>query len=219
MTAAGEENVNPNSSLSRKCPWFKYDGPTAKVANPTRHRRKTIAHTDTIANRSKFPSSMQWKRLSWHNIIACVLVKALIISLLINLHIFSVLSQSDQITEYMKSSSRLMDDQKILACVRNVRNQCQLYPCVDDGRVYLETASPTEPFGYAGRFVHRDADVGKPLMQTIGDKGWGSGCVVSDEYKFVYIHVLKSGGTATKEVRSSIVNYYIISLSFHTNTR
>ncbi|KAL7482250.1 hypothetical protein ACHAW6_007928, partial [Cyclotella cf. meneghiniana] len=36
-------------------------------------------------------------------------------------------------------------------------------------------------------------------METIGDKGWGSGCVVSEKYKFVYIHVLKSGGTSTKE--------------------
>ena len=34
---------------------------------------------------------------------------------------------------------------------------------------------------------------------ALGDTGWASGCILSDEYKFVFIHVLKSGGTAVKE--------------------
>ena len=76
-----------------------------------------------------------------------------------------------------------------------------MYPCINNNGVFVEITTPESTFGYAGRFVHRDSDLGiqKPLMKTIGDKGWGSGCVISDEYKFVYIHVLKSGGTATKE--------------------
>ena len=34
---------------------------------------------------------------------------------------------------------------------------------------------------------------------ALGDTGWDSGCILSDEYKFVFIHVLKSGGTAVKK--------------------
>ena len=34
---------------------------------------------------------------------------------------------------------------------------------------------------------------------ALGDTGWASGCILSDEYKFVFIHVLKSGGTAVKQ--------------------
>ncbi|KAL3776243.1 hypothetical protein ACHAWO_007816 [Cyclotella atomus] len=42
-------------------------------------------------------------------------------------------------------------------------------------------------------------------MKRPGGKSWASGCVVSHKYKFVYIHVLKSGGTATKEfIRKSL---------------
>jgi hypothetical protein len=106
-------------------------------------------------------------------------------------------------------------DEDILACVRNVGRNCQLYPCIkDDNGEFIETDTPESPFGYAGRFVHRDDLVEKPLMQTIGDKGWGSGCVVSDEYKFVYIHVLKSGGTATKEVRLTAFCIQVFDYSF-----
>lgn len=215
VIVGGEENVNPNSLPSRNCPCDK----TAKYANPTRHHLKAFAHADAIANPNTFPLSKLWKRLTWHNALVCFLVKALVISLLINLHIVSVLSQIgpessfSRTKEYIKAP-RVMDDKNIFACVRNVSNQCELYPCVRDSGVYIETVTPIDPFGYAGRFVHRDADVSKPLMQTIGDKGWGSGCVISDEYRFVYIHVLKSGGTATKEVRNTM-NSSITSLSVH----
>ena len=30
-------------------------------------------------------------------------------------------------------------------------------------------------------------------------RDWASGCAISDKYKFAYIHILKSGGSATKE--------------------
>lgn len=35
--------------------------------------------------------------------------------------------------------------------------------------------------------------------EALGDTGWASGCILSDEYRFVFIHVLKSGGTAVKK--------------------
>ncbi len=34
---------------------------------------------------------------------------------------------------------------------------------------------------------------------ALGDTGWASGCILSDKYRFVFIHVLKSGGTAVKK--------------------
>lgn len=40
---------------------------------------------------------------------------------------------------------------------------------------------------------------------ALGDTGWASGCILSDEYKFVFVHVLKSGGTAVKRfIRDSL---------------
>lgn len=91
------------------------------------------------------------------------------------------------------------ESDEVKACVRRKDDQCQLYPCAERSGAVEEVAPPNPFFGYAGNFVHRDRDMTKPLPKTLGDTGWASGCILSDEYKFVFIHVLKSGGTAVKK--------------------
>lgn len=84
----------------------------------------------------------------------------------------------------------------------SVGDTCELYSCVSKNGSFFKTEGKV---GYAGKFVHRDKDVRKQLMYKPGGKSWASGCVVSHKYKFIYIHVLKSGGTATKEfIRKSL---------------
>ncbi|KAL7515178.1 hypothetical protein ACHAXN_012513 [Cyclotella atomus] len=191
-----KENLNPNSLAIWR------SSKAAKSANAFH-----LQHSANDAATTNFPQSTYAKlssAISMYNIAFCILVKALIIAVLINFHLASMLSRFHFDTSLHVMKETLIaardSDEDILACVRNVGRNCQLYPCIkDDNGEFIETDTPESPFGYAGRFVHRDDLVEKPLMQTIGDKGWGSGCVVSDEYKFVYIHVLKSGGTATKE--------------------
>ena len=98
--------------------------------------------------------------------------------------------------------------------------RCEMYSCINKNGVFVETDSP-DSSGYAGKFVHRDKDVTKEQMKRPGGKNWASGCVISRKYKFIYIHVLKSGGSATKEfIRNSLcgeddkdclrVNYYVV---------
>ena len=90
------------------------------------------------------------------------------------------------------------------ACVRKSNNgNCEIYPCTrqQDG-VPIQTTTLDDRIGYAGRFVSRDADVEKQTMAIrpkVPSKDWASGCAISDKYKFAYIHILKSGGSATKE--------------------
>mmetsp|Transcript_34825 Transcript_34825/g.52171 ORF Transcript_34825/g.52171 Transcript_34825/m.52171 type:complete len:381 (+) Transcript_34825:301-1443(+) len=84
-------------------------------------------------------------------------------------------------------------------CVRKISAQCELYPCAQQNGVFVETATSNTTLGYAGRFVHRDANVEKQAMGRAGGAQWASGCVISDKYKFAYIHILKSGGSATKK--------------------
>ena len=76
--------------------------------------------------------------------------------------------------------------------------KCELYPCTHQNGTFVETTAPMN-WGYAGKFVQRDPGLKKQPMSRPGGKTWASGCVVSDKYKFAYVHVLKSGGTATKE--------------------
>lgn len=154
------------------------------------------------------------RNITTHNIIFFLLVKALIIAVLINFHIVSLLpelgpgaSTLSPVSEQYAIDSPLseavsdqVESKDVLACVtKNAAGDCEAHPCVKEHGSIRRVDEPDRPFGYGGRFVQRNDNVDKPLMQTIGDRGWGSGCVVSDEYKFVYIHVLKSGGTATKE--------------------
>jgi len=79
------------------------------------------------------------------------------------------------------------------ACVRKTNGQCEQYPCTGEDGVPIQTT-----LGYAGRFVTRDANVKKQAMRR-GGGDWASGCVISHKHKFAYIHILKSGGSATKE--------------------
>eukprot|EP00956_Cyclotella_meneghiniana_P015058 scaffold22815_cov61-Cyclotella_meneghiniana.AAC.2 len=101
-----------------------------------------------------------------------------------------------------------------------INQKCEMYSCINKNGTFIETDSP-DSLGYAGKFVHRDKTVTKERMIKPGGKNWASGCVISRKYKFIYIHVLKSGGTATKEfIRNSLcgeddkdchkVNYYVV---------
>lgn len=208
-----EENVHPNSSPSRMDPSLKRAN---SIAKPTKSANSTRRHSSSNIcaapiNSSKLSLSKAYNNITLHNVVVFLLVKALIISALINFHMVSVLSNLNldaSLPGIIEDTANLQLETKhdVAACVRNVGGECQLYPCIkDESGAFVETNAPESPFGYAGRFVHRDVDVEKPLMRTIGDRGWGSGCAVSDKYKFVYIHVLKSGGTATKEVRGKSV--------------
>jgi len=126
----------------------------------------------------------------------------LILALVLNFHFVHLLSKLDtdsSISLIFERGVHRNNNHDVFACVKNVGDECQLYPCVKENDAFTESHAPEESFGYAGRFVHRETNVEKALMETIGDKGWGSGCVVSEKYRFVYIHVLKSGGTSTKE--------------------
>ncbi|KAL9181385.1 hypothetical protein ACHAXT_010190 [Thalassiosira profunda] len=100
---------------------------------------------------------------------------------------------------YMHSRLFAATAPEIKACVRRFNNQCQVHPCEERDGVATAVAKRIPNFGYAGNFVHRVNNSTKPLPQTLGDTGWASGCILSDEYKFVFIHVLKSGGTAVKK--------------------
>ncbi|KAL3787219.1 hypothetical protein HJC23_012340 [Cyclotella cryptica] len=141
-------------------------------------------------------------------------IKALIIIILINFYMVWLLSKigpnSSQPADGKIVQRQILPD-KILACVKNddefsgpvshrgIGPNCKLYPCVEENGLFIETNIPDRTIGYAGTFVHRDKNVKKYTMIKPGGRTWASGCIVSDEYKFVYIHVLKSGGTATKE--------------------
>lgn len=51
---------------------------------------------------------------------------------------------------------------------------------------------------YKGGFIHRDDAVRGAVMRVSGSAIAGSGCAMSTKYKFIYIHVLKSGGISLK---------------------
>lgn len=97
-----------------------------------------------------------------------------------------------------------------MACVERVLHKCQMYACLKhaNGTVTRDKRvmeSRDSLFGYPGHFVHRDIDVERKPMTQGGGSRWDAGCAVSEKYKFVYVHVLKSGGSATKEfIRKSL---------------
>lgn len=97
------------------------------------------------------------------------------------------------------------DTPSITACVRKVGSKCQFYPCMQKNESVIALNATFNNIGYAARFVHRDSNVKREQMATPTGGDWGAGCAVSDKYKFVYVHVLKSGGSTTKEfLRKSI---------------
>jgi hypothetical protein len=87
------------------------------------------------------------------------------------------------------------------ACVDQKEPQCRIRPCPanpgseDHADMDMNT---TSPFGYAGRFVQRDEAGNRTKMRVGGSSNWESACVISRKYKFVYFHVLKSGGSTLK---------------------
>jgi len=127
----------------------------------------------------------------------CVL-KGLVLLLLVSCYLYK------QLTTQTLMSTATTDTDTVHACVRrdDEQNQCSLpYPCqqsLENGD-WEEIIERPSLFGYAGRFTHRVGNNTKPLPETLGDTGWASGCLLSDEYKFVFIHVLKSGGTGVKK--------------------
>eukprot|EP00581_Thalassiosira_minuscula_P012310 CAMPEP_0183719712 /NCGR_PEP_ID=MMETSP0737-20130205/12535_1 /TAXON_ID=385413 /ORGANISM="Thalassiosira miniscula, Strain CCMP1093" /LENGTH=356 /DNA_ID=CAMNT_0025949449 /DNA_START=250 /DNA_END=1320 /DNA_ORIENTATION=+ len=133
-------------------------------------------------------------------IAAILLAKGLVITLAVSIHMYCQILNSDS---RLHGHYQTTFSPSVMACVRNISDeQCQIYPCEQrsngDGAME-EISSPDPYFGYAGHFVYRDRNITKPLPQTLGDTGWDSGCILSDEYKFVFVHVLKSGGTAVKK--------------------
>ncbi len=110
-----------------------------------------------------------------------------------------------ELSKSKESSEQILPNAK--ACVRQSLgnrhgNQCELYPCDVVGRPLAkpdkDSVENVAPFGYAGRSVLREDGVKRARMQVGGSASWDSGCVISHKYKFVYAHVLKSGGSALK---------------------
>ena len=83
-------------------------------------------------------------------------------------------------------------------CVSKIENsqRCRLSPCNNMG----DTDTDVSRLGYGGQIFHRDNSIIKGAQKSPsgGRKGQASGCIMSHKYKFIYIHVLKSGGSAIK---------------------
>lgn len=74
-------------------------------------------------------------------------------------------------------------------------NKCRLSTCSTDS----SSASGVSHYGYAGQnFTKSDRILGNTKKLRFGGVGWENGCVISHKYKFIYLHVWKSGGTAIK---------------------
>lgn len=210
-----EENLHPNNRPGKKRSSSRRNSAMPNARANVAHSSKVVANAPT-ANSTRASLLNLFNDVTLYHTVFLLLVKALIITVLINFHLVSVLSKlrPDLSMSHIRNDNTnfpLNDHDAVTACVRHVGGSCHLYPCIKDAYGTFNEIDATErPFGYAGRFVHRDIDVDKPLMNTIGDRGWGSGCAVSDKYKFVYIHVLKSGGTATKEVRDCDLIMFIV---------
>ena len=205
-----EENEHPNKSSGWQRLPLQRAGPMAIATTSAKREtlascasKSTTAALDGVPLNSirYFPFTLRTK-ITMHNALFFLLAKALILALVLNFHFVHQLSKLDtepSISLIFEGGVHRNNNHDVFACVKNVGDECQLYPCVKENGAFTETHAPEESFGYAGRFVHRETNVEKTLMETIGDRGWGSGCVVSEKYRFVYIHVLKSGGTSTKE--------------------
>lgn len=76
-------------------------------------------------------------------------------------------------------------------CAVKTDNACAIERCDPD-----DTSS--DEFNYRGGFIHRDDDIRGAAMRVSGSAMAGSGCAMSNKYKFIYIHVLKSGGISLK---------------------
>lgn len=84
--------------------------------------------------------------------------------------------------------SKVLQTQSTICVERNLTtNLCSLHPC--------HTGNITrDDYGFV---LHQNNTRGESMM-TAGQATAGSGCAISHKYKFVYIHVLKSGGTTMK---------------------
>ena len=102
----------------------------------------------------------------------------LVIAVLTNFYIGTMIIGSDNswmimnLTSYYASSYTPMKvhKPKFTACVKREENKCQLYPCEKKNGTMTAIELPEHPFGYAGRFVHRDRNVTRQPMQTGGLK-------------------------------------------------
>ena len=86
-----------------------------------------------------------------------------------------------------------------LAPIKDKTNVCAVK---NDNTCTIERCDPDntslEEINYRGGFIHRDDDIRGASMRVSGSAMAGSGCAMSIKYKFVYIHVLKSGGISLK---------------------
>ncbi|KAL3791553.1 hypothetical protein ACHAW5_000856 [Stephanodiscus triporus] len=123
----------------------------------------------------------------------------------------------------LTSSSYAAVGLEVNSCVRKVEQQCKLYPCKERNGVMEEITPSSRFFGYAGNFVRRQGNITKPhQLFSLGDTGWASGCILSDEYKFVFIHVLKSGGKVDRFLSSvqirSLLSFVVNAIRFIPGT-
>lgn len=79
----------------------------------------------------------------------------------------------------------------------SVTQKCQLKRCTSHASIPNKINFSN---GYAGNTFKVDDPISdwNPTPNVGGAWGWESGCVISHKHKFIYIHVLKSGGTSMK---------------------
>lgn len=95
-------------------------------------------------------------------------------------------------------------------CVRKGpgrKGGCSLRPCAPQCQVYFNTSpEDRQPpvFPYPNRFhISRQGPARGVKPVVMGQSRTDSGCGLSKKYKFIYLHVLKSGGSTMKSFLSS----------------
>lgn len=80
-----------------------------------------------------------------------------------------------------------------MICVErdDISHRCRLHPCHHDATT---TTTSADDYG----FVQHQLNTRGLKMSVSGSAHAGSGCAISHAYKFIYIHVLKSGGMTIK---------------------
>lgn len=76
--------------------------------------------------------------------------------------------------------------------------KCRLSTCNNENK--KKRTQSRLLYGYGGKMFQRDDSIIKGAQKTPNGKrrGQASGCIMSHKYKFIYIHVLKSGGSTIK---------------------
>ena len=83
---------------------------------------------------------------------------------------------------------------KVCVYRNNETNRCQLHRCGVQGDLTNRSTSEVDDYG----FIVHERNTRGAFSRIAGRASAGSGCAISHRYKFVYIHVLKSGGMTIK---------------------